>query len=279
MPSLNLNFDYFGHHKTKRLIRLLGRGSEVLPLKLWIYTGKYFAETGRLTEISAKEIEEECQWWGEPGKMVQVMIDVGFIDLDGETYMVHDWMDHESHISAFSERAKLGAAAKWEKYRQENGNAPSNASSITSSNASSYALTLHNQTYKKKTKSHSPAKPAGISVQARVMDEIWKPKWSAAHFGASYSPGKVDYVKLAGILSRLRDGKDESHAIEQFKKIADIALLQPETFGWEGHKLTKVDTNLSALISEMMKREKGISNAAGRKPTTGIVENLQLHGD
>lgn len=114
MASLNVDLDYFAHPKTKRLSRLLGRGSEVLPLKLWCFTGKYFAEAGRLTEISAQELETECQWWGEAGQMIQAMLDANFLefDPDGKTLVVHDWLDHESHIMAYKERAKIAVQAR-----------------------------------------------------------------------------------------------------------------------------------------------------------------------
>lgn len=90
------------------------------------------------------------------------------------------------------------------------------------------------------------------------MADVWEPKWSAAHYGASYSPARVDFVKLAEILSRLRgrDG-DEARTIDRFGKIADTALAQPEEYGWQGHKLTVVEKNLPWLISETAKREGG----------------------
>lgn len=57
MASLNLDMDYFGHPKTKRLVGLLGRGAEVLPLRLWCHVGKYHAQDGRLAGYSPQEIE------------------------------------------------------------------------------------------------------------------------------------------------------------------------------------------------------------------------------
>ncbi len=140
MTALNLDIDYFAHPKTKRLVRLLGKGSEVLPLKLWCYTAKYFKEDGRLTGISTQEIESEVSWWGEPGQMVEVMLKEVFLERDADgTLMVHDWAEHEGHISAFSERAKAAAKARWDKARggkdPPEGDAPSNATSTASSNA------------------------------------------------------------------------------------------------------------------------------------------------
>lgn len=143
MPSLNLDIDYFNHPKTKRLIRLLGKGSEVIPLRLWCYTARYFAEDGRLAGISAQEIEDECCWWGQKGDAVKVMVDCQFLEVDGENFVVHDWCEHEGHIIAFRERAKAGAQARWDGYKIDaNGNASSNASSIPRSIAKRNAPTV-----------------------------------------------------------------------------------------------------------------------------------------
>jgi len=151
MPSLNVDIDFFDHPKTKRLVRLLGRGSEVLPLKLWVYAARYFTDDGRLTGLSAQEIEDEVRWWGESGKMVKVMLmpDVQFIELIDDVYCVHDWQEHEGHLSAFKERAKLGAKARWDKAKGSNGHPLSDASSDASSNA-----------------------PTGIALPTKLIKEI-----------------------------------------------------------------------------------------------------------
>lgn len=169
MPSLNLDIDYFNHRKTKRLIRLLGKGSEVLPLKLWVYTARYFADDGRLTGISAQEIEDECQWWGSSGEMVRVMLlpEVKFLIQDAETICVHQWIDHEGHISAFSERAQKGAQKRWENYR--NRDAPSNPTSNASSIATSNAPT-------KPPKPPEPTKSFAAEPPAAVEPKVSRPK-------------------------------------------------------------------------------------------------------
>jgi hypothetical protein len=136
VPNLNLDIDYFTHPKTKRLIRLLGKGSEVLPLKLWCYTARYFPN-GRLTEISAQEIETEVGWCGEVGMMVKHMIDEHWIDPDDDkTMCIHDWSEREGHLTMFKERATHASRTRWQsKMPFAIGNASGNASSITTSNA------------------------------------------------------------------------------------------------------------------------------------------------
>ncbi len=115
MPYLNLDLDYFTHPKTMRLIGLLGKGSEVLPIKLWCHAGKHHAGTGKLSGYSPKEIEAVVGWWGSEGSFVEAMIHVGFmIDNEGN-YELHEWKDHEGHLVMFKKRAKRAALARWSK--------------------------------------------------------------------------------------------------------------------------------------------------------------------
>lgn len=70
MTNLNLDPDYFDHPKTNRLIGLLGRGAEGLPIKLWCFCAKYRAKDGNLIGYSPQEIELAVKWWGKPGEAV-----------------------------------------------------------------------------------------------------------------------------------------------------------------------------------------------------------------
>ena len=137
MPYLNLDLDYHDHPKTKRLVGLLGRGAEALPIKLWCYCGKYHADDGKLTGYSAQEIESICAWWGQKGEMIEAFVKVNFLHPTEDGFQVHEWKEHQGHLGVFKERASAAAKARWEKYRREEH--PNNASSIAPSNASSIA--------------------------------------------------------------------------------------------------------------------------------------------
>jgi hypothetical protein len=127
MPSLNVDLDYFDHPKTKRLVGLLGRGSDVLPIRLWAYCGKYHAVDGRLTGYAAQEIESIVGWWGQKGEMMPAMLRCGFAELDGDTYVIHDWVEHQGHIEAYKQRAKIANAARRAKVIASCSNAVSGA--------------------------------------------------------------------------------------------------------------------------------------------------------
>jgi len=141
MPYLNVDIDYFSHPETKRLIRLLGKGSEILPLRLWAYTAHYFVNDGRLTGISTQEIEAECSWWGASGEMVRVMLmpEIAVLLNDNGTLVVHNWLKHQGHLATFAARARTAANARWGR------DATSNAPSITTSNAPTNLTNQPNQ--------------------------------------------------------------------------------------------------------------------------------------
>jgi hypothetical protein len=171
VPYLNLDLNYFEHPKTRRLIGLLGRNSEVLPLRLWTYCGKVHAQDGELTGYAPQEIESIVGWWGKSGEMVSAFLNVGFLEKTDKGYAVHEWAEHEGHIVNFHKRAKIAAAARW-------GDATSNASSNAKSNPK-HCPNLTNQPKKKRARGQargpSPPLPAALDVDTfRSAWERWR---------------------------------------------------------------------------------------------------------
>lgn len=132
MPYLNVDLDYFDHRKTKRLIGLIGRGAEVLPIRLWAYCGKHHSEDGRLAGYSDQEIEANVGWWGKAGEMMPALKRAGFVDNPNGCWEVHAWEEHQGHIAAFKLKGAAMAKARWDKARAD---AASIAASNTTSNA------------------------------------------------------------------------------------------------------------------------------------------------
>lgn len=112
--SLNIALNYFDHPKTKRLRSLLGRGSDVLPIRLWVYCGNFHCEDGRLTGLTAQEIEAVIDWWGPKLECADALTKVQFMDLGADgIYSVHDWLEHAGHIAYYKEKAKEMRRAKF----------------------------------------------------------------------------------------------------------------------------------------------------------------------
>lgn len=175
MPYLNLDLDYFEHRKTKRLVGRLGKGSEVLPVKLWVYVGKYHAENGRLSGYSEAEIGSIVGWWRDPSELVQAMLDVGFLGRDDQGFYVHEWTAHEGHLEAFKVRSKKANDARWEAARRAK-------MVVSSMDATSIPQASHKDSplpTKPTQPTKDPPSPKGVkvdipdSLRTKAFEESW----------------------------------------------------------------------------------------------------------
>lgn len=115
---LNLACDYFRHPKTVRLIGLVGRGAEVLPIRLWSHCGEFHCEDGKLSGYTDEEIEALAGWWGERGKALEGMNKVGYMEKQNGVWRMSGWKEHQGHISALKVRGRRMAEARWNQYRR-----------------------------------------------------------------------------------------------------------------------------------------------------------------
>jgi len=153
MPELNLDLNYFTHPKTKRLVSMLGRGSELLPIRLWCHCGAHHSETGTMTGYSPTEIESLADWRGKPGVMLAAMLKVGFLHETQEGFQIHDWLEHQGHIARFKAKGKAMAEARWRPKP-----CLQHASSIPASNAASNARAILTEPTGEKEKNGAGAK-------------------------------------------------------------------------------------------------------------------------
>jgi hypothetical protein len=180
MADLNLDLDYFTHPKTLRLIGLLGKGSEVLPIRLWCWCAKYHAESGEMTGYSAEEIESVLGWWGKPGELIRSMVKVGFCEWKrggngGRTLLIHDWSQHQGHIAPLKERARKAANARWNRIKDEcTSNATSNAQA--SSKQCSKQCSLPNHTIPNQEREKTPDTEPNFaeSLDTPEVREAWR---------------------------------------------------------------------------------------------------------
>ncbi len=115
MPDINIDVSFPEHRKVKRTVGLLGRGSDVLPIRLWLYCGRQHPDDGKLIGYSEQEIESVCDWWGEKGKMVEVFLAVVWLERIENGFQVHDWLEHQGHLMAYKKRASEAAKVRWSK--------------------------------------------------------------------------------------------------------------------------------------------------------------------
>jgi len=123
MPCINLDLEYFSHRKVLRLCAKLGPWAEIIPLKLWAYTGKFHPENGLLIGYSADElvtmigVRPECN--KDASSILQALQDCGFLIPAVNGWEVHQWLEYQGHIAAFSIRGKTAAKARWSKFAEK----------------------------------------------------------------------------------------------------------------------------------------------------------------
>lgn len=211
MSSLNFDVNYFDHFKTKRLIGILGKNAELLPIKLWAYCAKIHPETGRLDGYSVREIEFLMGWDGEQGKAVTALVLVGFLKEhfrspgnDACAFSINDWFEYQGHLRAFKERSRKANRKRWNSYRQEhkdsnkdslNGNkdsllAPLTLLTIPTINNSAEAANLKSPTTTK-NKERTPLQKVVCGWKIITGYESDDRDWDKAHWARTSRSAKT----------------------------------------------------------------------------------------
>ena len=75
---------------------------------------------GLLRGYSDKALEDVMGWRGEKGACIKAMIEIGFLDVTENGFVVHDWKEHAAHIIAYQLKAKKMNAARLKRVAGEN---------------------------------------------------------------------------------------------------------------------------------------------------------------
>ena len=98
--------DFLDHWKTRMLVRLLG--TETAPLyviRLWAHCQQ--RKTDRFTGWLPDVLASVCRWDGD-GQTLWDSMAKTFIEVDGETVIVHDWADSNASLISSWENGKKG---------------------------------------------------------------------------------------------------------------------------------------------------------------------------
>lgn len=112
--DIRLSTEFWDHPKTVKLERRLGlQGPKSLQV-LWLWSAKNHSD-GRLEGEDVEAIEIAAKWPGDEGKFVETLLDLRWLDVDGETYCLHDWREHNSwaaEADSRSDKSRLSRMAK-----------------------------------------------------------------------------------------------------------------------------------------------------------------------
>lgn len=95
--------DFFSHHKARKLKKRLSSDGLISLLQLWAYAAKLRTD-GELSGMDAEDIEIAACWDGEDGAFVAALVEVGFLDLRGDAYTLHDWVENNSWAADAADR-------------------------------------------------------------------------------------------------------------------------------------------------------------------------------
>jgi len=247
MPYLNLDLDYFDHPKTMRLVRLLGVGAELFPVRLWCYCGKFHYEDGRFEGYSPEEIESRAGWKGKEGLMLQTMKQVGYMERSAGHWQMCNWNEHQGHIAKYRERGRQAAIARWSKARDDL-DATSNATSIAGSNAPALPT--------KPTDPNQPAKRLNgerlTTIEDRSNGELTVTRSSINRDKETELMGRlttalgIDEMETTG-------GHWRVNHVRKHPALLERAIAEVERMTKEGETFT---VNAAACLEDLVKRWK-----------------------
>ena len=136
--DFRITVGFFFHPKTLRLQSELGDSGILALIRLWEHTATHRWD-GVLMEYTPRMIGDVVRWAGNPRRLVNVLVDIGFLDKVDGGYLVHDWPDHNPYCTEVERRidqARKAARVRW------GGDATSNAAINAGSNAGSNAKSI-----------------------------------------------------------------------------------------------------------------------------------------
>lgn len=113
--DIRISTSFLNHRKRKKLKQILGPGSTDYLIDLWINTA-INRPKGILYDMDKGDIALDAGWEGKADYFVDVLLQVGFLDYDGESFRLHDWDKHQSWAVNADERAdqaRKAANARW----------------------------------------------------------------------------------------------------------------------------------------------------------------------
>lgn len=136
MTDIRILLSFRAHPKVKKLRFKLGDAG---PLG-FIYLMMFVAEAkpdGVLDGMDVDDIALAADYRGDAAEFVATLKEVKLLDLDGETYSIHDWEEHNPWAAGAEKRrehARKAARAKWKKEKGLTLDAPTKKQQLTVKN-------------------------------------------------------------------------------------------------------------------------------------------------
>lgn len=114
--DIRINVGFFDHWKTITIKAELGLDAVESLIRLWCFAAQN-KPNGVLSGMSLKAIELSAKWNGIPGQLVSKLVELSFLDFDGKTYALHDWLEHQPNAEKNALRTEDPLPYNWNQRR------------------------------------------------------------------------------------------------------------------------------------------------------------------
>lgn len=114
--DIRLNQTFKDHRKRKRLCAELGPAAVLALVDLWLSVAENRPD-GNLAGMDDTDIELLSNWVGMPGRLIESLKRLKFIDGETGSFKIHNWEKNQPWIVGFSKRSEHGKKAikvRWE---------------------------------------------------------------------------------------------------------------------------------------------------------------------
>ena len=254
MPTINIDLNWPDHPKTKRLIRAAGVDAPFRLVALWCYAGKYHPNDGDLSSYTIDDIEGIVGWTGERGVFYNAMISSRYLD---EDLTLHGWTEHEGHLEAYREKARIMNEARLSKTSSRHHNDTPKKTTTTQPELPSSVQGSSVQGSNKKEE--KPGKP-GDSEAVQFWMSTYQDK-----IGEEYKFFPKDGVSIARIVKAVGDDK--------FKEMALWLITTTEKWHCDKrtpqHLLNQIN-EIGALMKKQTSQSGGVPATPGKYAHLGL---------
>lgn len=116
MPDdIRINTSIFNNPKIMLLSRKLGDHGVICLIRLWCFSASSKPD-GNLSSYSHEMLEAAAGWTGKDRELFDIFCELGFLDCDGDSVLLHDWKEHQGWVANApkrSESAKKKVLLRW----------------------------------------------------------------------------------------------------------------------------------------------------------------------
>ena len=118
--DIRISVSFYNHIKRRKLEKKLGAKGVLCLIDLWLYAGMNRPD-GVLEGMAEEDIALAAQWDGQAEEFVKTLVELKLLDIRNDTYVLHDWEEHNTYASHAKERSELAKRNQLIRWMKEYG--------------------------------------------------------------------------------------------------------------------------------------------------------------